>query len=143
MKRAVLLVGHGSKLSGSNEAIDQVIEALRQKEPSTSFQAAFLEIQSPNISEGIELCLNQGADEVVVIPYFVQAGKHVVQDIPRIVSEAKAKYFEKTIHLANYLGFDSRIVSVVRDRIRETRDGIAVIASEAKQSDTKCHQAGI
>lgn len=127
MKQAVLLVGHGSKLSGSNEAIDQVIEALCQIEPSTLFQAAFLEIQPPSIPEGIELCLNQGAEEVIVIPYFVQAGKHVVQDIPRIISEAKAKYSGKSIHLANYLGFDSRIVSVVQDRIRETRNSIKAI----------------
>ena len=78
MKKAVLLVGHGSKLSGSSDALNQVLENLRKKEPSTFFQAAFLEIQPPNIPQGIELCLNQGAHEVIVIPYFVQAGKHVV-----------------------------------------------------------------
>jgi len=124
MKRAVLLVGHGSKLTGSNDAIDQVIETLHKKEPATIFQAAFLEIRSPNIPEGIELCLSRGADEVVVIPYFVQAGKHVVQDIPRIISEAKTKYPGKNICLAEYLGFDLRIVSVVGDRIREAREGV-------------------
>ena len=108
-------------MPGSKEAIDQVIETLRKKEPSTYFQAAFLEIQPPSIPEGIELCLNQGADEVIVIPYFVQAGKHVVQDIPRIISEARAKYPKKNICLAEYLGFDPRIVSVVNDRVRQAR----------------------
>ena len=124
MKRAVLLVGHGSKLHGANDAIDQVIEALRKREPSTFFQAAFLELQSPNIPGGIELCLHQGADEVIVIPYFVQTGKHVVQDIPRAVSEVKAQHPEKNICLAEYLGFDSRIVSVIADRIRQVREGV-------------------
>ena len=122
MKQAVLLVGHGSKLAGSKEAIDQVIEALRKKEPSTYFQAAFLEIQSPTIPEGIELCFKQGAEEVIVIPYFVQAGMHVVQDIPRIISEAKVKYPKKNICLAEYLGFDPRIVSVVSDRVHQARE---------------------
>ena len=121
MKRAVLLVGHGSKLAGSKDAIDQVIEALRKTEPSTYFQAAFLELHPPNIPQGIDLCFNQGAEEVIVIPYFVQAGKHVVQDIPQIVSEAKTKYPGKNIRLADYLGFDSRIASVVSDRIRQAR----------------------
>ena len=124
MKQAVLLVGHGSKMVGSSDAIDQVIEALRKKEPATIFQAGFLEIQSPNIPDGIEVCLNQGADEVIVIPYFVQAGKHVVQDIPRIVSEVKAKYPHKNIRLAEYLSFDPRIVSVVEDRVRQAREGV-------------------
>ena len=127
MKQAVLLVGHGSKLAGSSDAINQVIEALRKKEPSTLVHAAFLEIQSPNIPDGIELCLNQGAEEVIVIPYFVQAGKHVVEDIPRIVSEAKAKHPQKNICLANYLSFDPRLVSVVEERVREARASVKTV----------------
>ena len=119
MKRAVLLVGHGSKLAGSNDAMDQVIARLRQEEPATLFQAAFLEIQSPSIPEGIELCLKKSAEEVIVVPYFVQTGKHVVQDIPRIVAEAKMRYPQKEIRLAEYLGFDERIVAVVNDRIHQ------------------------
>ena len=121
MKRAVLLVGHGSKQAGANEAIDQVLEALRRKEPTTLFQSAFLEIQSPSIPAGIEFCLNQGCDEVIVVPYFVQTGKHVVQDIPRIVSETQIKHPQKNICLAKYLGFDERIASIVFDRIYEAR----------------------
>ena len=119
MKRAVLLVGHGSKLAGSNDAMDQVIARLRQEEPATLFQAAFLEIQSPSIPEGIELCLKKSAEEVIVVPYFVQTGKHVVQDIPRIVAEAKTRYPQKEIRLAEYLGFDERIVAIVNDRIHQ------------------------
>ena len=127
MKRAVLLVGHGSKLKGSSEALDQVVELLHKKEPATFFQAAFLEIQSPNIPRGIDLCFNQGADEVIVVPYFVQTGRHVVEDIPRIVSEAKARFPEKTICLTEYLGFDERIASVVWGRIQDAREGIRTV----------------
>ena len=121
MKRAVLLVGHGSKVKGSNEAMDQVLIALRQKEPATFFQTAFLELQPPNIPDGIKLCFNQGADEVIVVPYFVQTGRHVVEDIPRVVSEVQAQHPNKIIRLAQYLGFDQRIAQVVENRIQETR----------------------
>ena len=119
MKHAVLLVGHGSKLAGSNAALEQVILALRKRDSATFFQSAFLELQKPNIVEGIELCLHQGADEIVVVPYFVQTGRHVVADIPRIVTEAKAKFPEKGIRLAEYLGFDEKMVSIVINRIQE------------------------
>lgn len=121
MKCAVILAGHGSKLAGSSNALDQVVTELQNKEPATLFQAAFLELQSPSIPEAIELCLSQGADEVIMIPYFVQLGRHVVQDIPHIIAEAKAKHPGKNIRLAQYLGFDSRLVSLVQDRILEAR----------------------
>ena len=121
MKRAVVLVGHGSKLQGSDEALNRVLASLRKKEPETFFQAAFLDVQPPCIPEGIEFCIKQGAEEVIVIPYFVQAGKHVVQDIPRIVSEAQVKYPNKIIRLGEYIGFDERVVSIISDRVQEAR----------------------
>ena len=106
MERAVLLIGHGSKITGSSKALDQVLRALRAKESDTLFQAAFLELQSPSIPQAIEFCVSQGVEEIILIPYFVQMGRHVVQDIPQIVSEAKARYPQKHIRLAEYLGFD-------------------------------------
>ena len=135
MKRAVLLVGHGSKLAGSNAALEQVTKALRKQDPATFFQVAFLELQSPHILEGIELCLREGAREVVVVPYFVQTGRHVVEDIPRIVAEAKARFPEKNILLAQYLAFDSRIVSVVIDRIREVQTSLKTVSCKVNESN--------
>ncbi len=119
MKRAVLLVGHGSKVEGSSEAMNRVIDDLRNRLPSTFFLTALLELESPNIPDGIELCIKQGAEEVIVVPYFVQTGRHVVKDIPNIIHEAKIRHSSITISLAEYLGFDQRIVSLVEDRIEE------------------------
>ena len=121
MKRAVLLIGHGSKIEGSDEAMNQVVDELSKRDPSTLFQTAFLELQSPNIPDGIARCILRGAEEVVVVPYFVQTGKHVVQDIPRIVQEAQATHPKALISLASYIGFDPRVVSVVEERIKNAR----------------------
>ena len=121
MKRAVLIVGHGSKREGSSGILGQVASALQKREPDTFFQTAFLEINSPNIPEGIGLCFAQGAEEIVVVPYFVQPGRHVLEDIPRIISLAQEKHPQQKIRLSSHLAFDERIVSVVLDRIAEAR----------------------
>lgn len=122
MKCSVVLVGHGSKLENSGEALNQVCEALRKKEPDTFFQVAFLEINSPSIPEAVDLCLAKGVDEVVVVPYFVQSGKHVNQHIPQIISEIQARYPTKSIRLTRHLDFDERIVSAIKDRILSARE---------------------
>ena len=121
MKQSVLLVGHGSRLEGSEDALNQLAHALREREHSTFFQIAFLELRSPSIPEGIEICIHQGAEEVIVLPYFVQAGRHVVEDIPKIVASERQRYPDKKIFLANYLSFDERIASLVSDRIHQAR----------------------
>ncbi len=123
MKQAVVLVGHGSKLENSGEALHQVCQSLQKKEPDTFFQVAFLELNPPSIPDAVNVCLNQGADEVVIVPYFVQSGKHVSQHIPQIVLGIQALHPTKSIRLARHLDFDERIVSVVLDRIEEARAG--------------------
>ena len=130
MKRSVVLVGHGSKLEHSGEALKQVCESLRKKEPDTFFQVAFLEITSPSIPEAVDLCFKQGADEVIIVPYFVQSGKHVNQHIPQIVSEIQARHPAKSIRLARHLDFDERIVAVVLDRIRVAQALFSTVVNE-------------
>lgn len=37
-------------------------------------------------------CIAQGVDTVVIAPYFLSKGRHIQEDIPLLVKEAKAKY---------------------------------------------------
>ena len=92
-----------------------------KKKPHVFFQAAFLEIQSPDLLEALQAVFERGADDVVIVPYFLQVGKHVALHVPALVLEAQTRYPNKTIRLSGHLGFDERIVSVVRDLIREAR----------------------
>ena len=42
--------------------------------------------------------------EVVVLPYFLSAGRHVVEDIPDEVAKVTALFPKVSIHIAPYLG---------------------------------------
>ncbi len=80
---------------------------------------AYLEINTPSISEAIDQCVKQSISEIKVLPYFVLGGRHVKMHIPQIISAARKKHRGKTkIILCDYLGFDPRIVKVVKERLR-------------------------
>ena len=49
-----------------------------------------MEIATPSIPDGIKALLDQGVDEIVCHPYFLSPGRHVTEDIPKIVSQAIA-----------------------------------------------------
>ena len=119
MKRAIIIIGHGSKRTGAREAMERVVSALKTKHSHTEVLAAFLEIESPTIPEAIHEVLTRGAEEVLLVPYFVQAGRHVTEHIPALLREAQAKYPKKTIQLTRHLDFDDRMIEIVEDRIRE------------------------
>ena len=115
---AVVLVGHGSKARDFDGAMRRVARRLAHG-PFRSVQCAYLEINYPSIPDAIRQAVERGAREVRILPYFVLSGRHVVHDIPGIVRTAKKLHGKKTrIRLCPYLGYDERIVGVVKDRLR-------------------------
>ena len=116
-KIAVVIVGHGSKLRGFDAALRRVAAAVRKDKRFFSVRCAYLAINSPSIREAIRRSALAGAAEVRVLPYFLLSGKHVTRHIPQIVSASKKNFPDIKISLRPYLGYDDRIVSVVKKRI--------------------------
>jgi sirohydrochlorin ferrochelatase len=119
MQKAIVLLGHGSQAKGANETMLQVAHAVHKHYPEYQLTCAFLEIEKPSLEEAIEHAIQKGAHTVLVVPYFLQSGKHVTQHIPEIISREKKKYPKVNIAASHYLGFHEALVTVVLARIRE------------------------
>jgi len=65
---------------------------------------AFLELAEPSIPDGLRECVEKGAVEVVVLPYFLSAGRHVAEDIPHIVQQVSVAMPAVNITISPYLG---------------------------------------
>ena len=85
MKAAVLLIGHGSRIAGANEALRVIAGLIRQHGTCEIVEVAFLERHETNIQQGIDACVAQGAERILLYPYFLFAGAHVVEDLPAYV----------------------------------------------------------
>ena len=121
MLPAVILVGHGSKAGGFDGAMKRVASRLRRG-PFSSVRCAYLEITSPSIADAVDASVRAGAEEVRVVPYFVLSGRHIREHIPAIVSVQRKRWRKAAkIVLCPYLGYDERIVEVVKERIRRGR----------------------
>jgi len=73
-----------------------------------------LEIAEPSIPQGIESCIKKGASEVLILPYFLAAGRHVLEDIPDIVDQEKTKYPDVSITSLPYFGSSPVIVDILK-----------------------------
>jgi len=104
--KALLLIAHGSRREASNDEVRIMAERLKQfcSEQYPVIESAFLELANPLIPDGIKACIDKGASSVIVLPYFLNSGRHVVEDIPEIVNETKNKYPGVTITISNHLG---------------------------------------
>ncbi|GDY26660.1 hypothetical protein AHAT_25500 [Agarivorans sp. Toyoura001] len=103
--KALLVVAHGSRRPQSNQEVVTLAEAMADKlSDYQQVHAAFLELVEPSISQKIEQCYQTGIRQIVMYPHFLAAGTHVVNDLPRIIEQAKQDYPDLHIDLQPHLG---------------------------------------
>mmetsp|Transcript_14491 Transcript_14491/g.35044 ORF Transcript_14491/g.35044 Transcript_14491/m.35044 type:complete len:313 (+) Transcript_14491:89-1027(+) len=96
-KVGVLLMDHGSRNSASNTRLEKMAELYQltanydndDEGDNIVVEAAHMEIVSPSIAEGLKKLLDQGVDEIICHPYFLSPGRHVTEDIPELLEQAK------------------------------------------------------
>lgn len=116
--KAVLLISHGSHSPKTKEEVIALIKRLKPLSRVDIFEYAFLEIESPGIPEGIDRCIAQGATEVTVLLNFLNSGRHVNEDIPRIVSESKQKYPKVKFRITPPVGQHPKIDELFVDLLK-------------------------
>lgn len=104
--QALLIVAHGSRRVESNEEVRALAAQVAQYTTQTYgiVSSAFLELAEPSIPDGIQQCIDQGAQTVTVMPFFLSAGRHVVTDVPALVHQKQQAYPHIRIQIAPYLG---------------------------------------
>jgi sirohydrochlorin ferrochelatase len=117
MKRAVLIVDHGSRLPEANELLEAVAARVRERLPDRLVRTAHLDLAAPSIPEAIDACAALGADEIVLAPWFLSPGAHTARDLPRIAQEAAGLHPALRILCAAPLGFDEKLVDVLIERL--------------------------
>lgn len=122
LKKALLLVGHGSRRKGFQRAMERVAGALERGRGWDAVDCAYLEITPPLISDAIDRLCADGASEVTVIPYFLLSGRHTAEHIPKIVSDARKRWRGRSrIKLGPYLGYHKKIADIVAERAGQAR----------------------
>lgn len=113
--KAVLIISHGSHSKKLIIEIRELVEKIKLRSEYEIVNYAFLEITEPDISTGIDECVQQGANEIRIVLNFLNSGRHVDEDIPKIVSEAHKKYPNIPITISDPLGKQEGIIDLFID----------------------------
>ncbi len=125
LKRAILLVDHGSRRAAANAVIEAVAREVAQRRPDCSVHFAHMELAPPSIVDAVRACAEAGAEELIIHPYFLSVGNHSEADIPRLVREACAAFPQLRARVSAPLGPHSKLVEIVLERIAESETSLA------------------
>ena len=117
--KALLIIAHGSRLQTSN---DEVIALKDSLKPALEMQfsqlkVAFLELCEPSIKQAIIELVAAGMNEIVVMPYFLNRGRHVSEDVPGELEEMRQLYPQVAITSLPYFGKSNLIPQLLIDII--------------------------
>ena len=76
-----------------------------------------LEFIQPFPDEAIKMLSERGLDKVVVMPYLLGHGKHATVEMDEMLDEVRAQLPQVQLYLADGLGADPRLASLVVERI--------------------------
>lgn len=119
MATALLLIAHGSREAQANSDLHFVWAGMRDRGEFDIVEAAFLELAEPDGDTAGSACVKQGAERVVLLPYFLSAGVHVRRDLSDLRRRLAERHPHVEFVLAEPLGQHPLLLEVVLDRARQ------------------------
>jgi sirohydrochlorin ferrochelatase len=126
----LLLIGHGSSDTNARKTFESIAHALRSYYKSVNI--CFLELDRPNIKEGIMLS-SKGSSTLIIMPYFLHNGTHMKHDVKNEVNDALSYANVRCkVVIAGHLGVSSILADLIIARAREVESIIARASSKHK-----------
>ncbi len=119
MNTAILIVAHGSRDKSAQAEFKKLAGNYRRRHPGWKIAHAFLELAEPSIPQALE-SLAVSSDEMIVLPLFLFAAKHVRQHIPEILAAFRKNHPKVKVRLAKPLGADGKLLDILDQRLRLT-----------------------
>ena len=109
---ALLLFSHGSVLCGADRILEEHASRLRGA-GYASVEYGFLNYSAPSFEDAVARCHAKGARRIVVVPYFLVAGRFVTDDLPPRIAAAREAFPEVEIVAAEALLDDALLADAV------------------------------
>ena len=116
-RTGLIMIAHGSPDSSNNRAIYAVAERVRALQHYAAVTVCFMELNKPSLAEAIDDFSQNGISHAITVPYFLQLGNHVSDDLPRLNAESQARHPKMTLLLAEHLGYDRLLIAPISDRV--------------------------
>ncbi len=116
----VMIIGHGSKDPNAQRSLNYIVDGLQDNYRNVS--RCWLEIEQPDIFEGIKKCEKDEPKVLIIVFYFLHEGAHVKIDINNDLIPALKDSSLKDTFITKHIGTDEKIIDLVIERAREVEN---------------------
>ncbi|MCU0703472.1 MAG: cobalamin biosynthesis protein CbiX [Fimbriiglobus sp.] len=113
---ALLLIAHGSRRPEANADLEHVADRFRERGTYEFVQCSYLELAEPGIHAGGVRCVEAGATQVVLLPYFLSPGVHVREDLTEARDKLTAEFPQVRFTLAAPMAGHPLLIDILAER---------------------------
>ncbi len=92
-----------------------MVARLRQRQPGTRVELAFLEMMQPTLESAVAQLAATGIEQVSVVPLFLAQGGHLKQDLPRLLGDIRRQYPALRIDVTSAIGDSEELTNAIAD----------------------------
>ena len=116
----IVLFAHGSRDERWRAPVEAVAGRVAALDPAARVACAYLELVAPDLETAVGALVAAGARSIRVVPLFLGMGKHVREDLPRLVEALRVRYPAVPISLRQAVGEAPDVIELLARKALET-----------------------
>lgn len=109
----IVLLAHGSRDVRWRAPVEAVARRVADLDPAVRVRCAYLELSQPDLRTAMAELVAGGAGAVRVVPLFLGMGKHLREDLPRLLEELRALHPQVPVELAPAVGEEPDVLDLL------------------------------
>jgi sirohydrochlorin ferrochelatase len=132
-KIGIIVVDHGSRAKSSNDQLERFVQMYKEiyckdkeeEEDCIEYfcEAAHMELAEPTIAQAFrKLIENSECRTIVIAPFFLSPGRHIKEDIPKLVKECAEEYrgiVELEYMVAAPIALHPLMTTIINERVEK------------------------
>ncbi len=114
----LIVFAHGSRVDAANDAVKRIAAVAARQAGVSLYRTAFLELADPTLAAAVAELAALGVKRIVVTPYFLTKGRHLVEDLPRLLEAAQRENPAVEIEASPPLDGHPALAGILADRAR-------------------------
>ncbi len=127
----LIVFAHGSTVESANDGVRRLAAELAKRGGFELVDTAFLDCAPPDLREAVGSLAAQGADRIVIVPFFLTLGIHMRRDLPALLEQLKSTHAGVKMSVAAPLEGHPALIDIMLARVEEVADGGSRSAGQA------------
>lgn len=112
-RHALVLFAHGARDPRWAVPFERLQQITQLAQPEVTVCNAYLEFMSPDLPAAVAELVENGCNEITIVPVFLGQGGHVLQDLPILIEQLQTDYPGLSLTKVDAVGEDVSVLDAI------------------------------